>query len=290
MRTRPAFTLIELLVVIAIVAVLVGLLLPAVQKVRETAARLSCSNNLHQHAVGLHAHHAAEGRLPPAYSAAGANPGWGWGAFLLPYLEQEPLHRQLGVPSRLFGQTAPGVQPILVDGSWDVLTQTRLKVFRCPSDTGPDTNPQRQNHGMSNYRAVAGPGTPGAFTPGYDFGGVLFQNSRVTLEGITDGTSNTLCVGEARYQNDGGKWACVWAGMSGQVDGSVRVSDVMWPMDADASKVNGPAPQAFGSRHPGGATFAFCDGSVRFFRDSADPAAMQWLAGRADGVVVSPEF
>src|SRR3954447_21394426 len=94
---RRAFTLIEHLVVIAIIAILIGLLLPAVQKVREAAARTRCLNNLKQIALGLQSHVGTAGHFPAAYTASGLNPGWGWGAVLLPQLEQGALHDRIGV-------------------------------------------------------------------------------------------------------------------------------------------------------------------------------------------------
>jgi len=82
--------------------------------------------------------------------------------------------------------------------------------------------------------------------------------------------------------------AAIWAGMTGiHADGSIWVSDVMWTVDAATAVVNGPAPQAFTSRHPGGVMFGFCDGSVRFFRDDGDPNIVRWIAGRQDGTVLT---
>jgi prepilin-type N-terminal cleavage/methylation domain-containing protein/prepilin-type processing-associated H-X9-DG protein len=284
-RSRQGFTLIELLVVIAIIAILIGLLLPAVQKIREAANRMKCSNNLKQLVIALHNHEGVIGTFPPAYSANGTAPGWGWSSYLLPYAEQDNLHKNLNVTNLVFGL---GANPATL--TQHPLGTTRVNVFRCPSDPAPDQNPERLNFGMSNYRGVAGPITYVLFQSNVDMGGVLFQNSKVRLVEIQDGTSNTLAMGECIFDQKTGKRACIWAGMTGLRDGGVWISDVMWWVDDAAATVNGTASQAFSSRHPGGAQFAFCDGSVRFFKEKTQPAIVKWLAGRSDGVVVPPNF
>jgi prepilin-type N-terminal cleavage/methylation domain-containing protein/prepilin-type processing-associated H-X9-DG protein len=284
-RPRPAFTLIELLVVIAIIAILIGLLFPAVQKVREAANRIKCSNNLKQMVIGLHNRHDALGEFPPAYSAPGFNPGWGWSTYLLPFVEQDNLYAQLKVDTLIFGL---GGNPALP--TQHPLSQTKLTLFRCPADAAPDLNPERLNFAMSNYRSVAGPITYPVFVPDQDMGGVMFQNSAVRIADITDGTSQTLAIGECIFDQRIGKRACIWSGMSGLRDGAVWISDVMWWVDEATAQVNGTAPQAFSSRHPNGAMFAFCDGSVRLFRTGTDPNIVRWLAGRNDGVIVPANF
>jgi prepilin-type processing-associated H-X9-DG protein len=130
----------------------------------------------------------------------------------------------------------------------------------------------------------------------------MFQNSKTKMAEIADGTSNTVLVGECMYKADldhptsTEKRAALWAGMTGEhadpVSGglAIWISDVMWWLDENSATINGPAPQAFSSRHPGGAYFAFCDGSIRFFRDGGNPDIVRWLGGRDDGVVVSVDF
>src|SRR5438128_9284025 len=128
---RSGFTLIELLVVIAIIAVLIGLLLPAVQKVREAANRMSCTNNLKQIGLALHSYHDGRNGFPPGYVDGNTNkdstpdndvgPGWGWAAFLLPYLEQDNFYKLIDF------KVGVGI------GSNTAVSQPPLKVFQCPS-------------------------------------------------------------------------------------------------------------------------------------------------------------
>ena len=194
--SRAGFTLIELLVVIAIIAVLIGLLLPAVQKVREAAARTTCTNNLKQIGVAMHGYHSALGYFPPGFTSQtpgvdeeGTGPGWGWGAHTLPYVEQDALYRQITLTKDItdpVNATARG---------------TSLKVYRCPSDTPPAPTFNAVDGGgptlyalaFSNYAGVGGQDEvtvhPDANT------GVLLCNSKYRVGDITDGTTNTLlCV------------------------------------------------------------------------------------------------
>jgi prepilin-type N-terminal cleavage/methylation domain-containing protein/prepilin-type processing-associated H-X9-DG protein len=304
---RSAFTLIELLVVIAITAVLVGMLLPAVQKVRGAAARSQCQNNLKQIGLALHNYHDANKSFPPGYRASGpysdgatdTAPGWGWAAYLLPYLEQDNLHRQLD-----FSQPIPNSPAI----------QTPVKVYLCPSDVYP-AGPFSVTDGFENTLALAAPsgyaacvGGDESDTTGPTGLGIFYRNSQTRLAEVTDGTSQTILVGERAWSNVNGIWAGAISG------GVVRrgnlnpnpVSGAAWYPAAALvlahSHLNNPQGHPdgglddFSSRHIGGSHFLFADGHVSFVRTipgdnpddtyTPDSLAFQALGTRANGEVV----
>ncbi|MBX9626567.1 MAG: DUF1559 domain-containing protein [Gemmataceae bacterium] len=295
---RGGFTLIELLVVIAIIAVLVGLLLPAVQKVREAASRMSCQNNLHQIGLALHNYHGAYGHFPPGFTSQavtlngdGLGPGWGWAAHILPYMEQEPLYKSIDFRKDIAdpANAAPRV--------------TSLKLYLCPSD-----NPQKPT-----FDAVSDPaGTvicPVAFANYAGIGGLfevtdnpdvntglLLRNSRFRFADALDGTSQTLMVTERQSKRSP---MTTWVGaVTGSVnpplvagyeeEGPPTLCLINLGEAADKRTPNNPLDHVedASSRHTGGVNGLFGDGSVRYIRDTIDPLAWEAIGTRAGGEVV----
>jgi prepilin-type processing-associated H-X9-DG protein/prepilin-type N-terminal cleavage/methylation domain-containing protein len=304
---RTAFTLIELLVVLAILGLLLGLLLPAVQKVRETAARLQCRNNLKQMGLALHNYHDTQKTFPPGYLAVvsysdGATdtlPGWGWAAIVLPYLEQDNLARQLNFQQPV--RNSPAIQTV-------------LQVYLCPSDLPPPaafpvpdafSNPVTWA-APSSYAACVGGDESGTDDPTGQ--GVFYRNSQTRLTDITDGTSNTILIGERAWANVNGIWAGAVAGAvckRGQHNPCPGSGAGSYPAPAlvlahshlnNATSDTDGGLDDFSSLHPGGSNFLFADGHVAFIRSipgdlsdgsyTPDSLAFQALGTRANGETI----
>jgi prepilin-type N-terminal cleavage/methylation domain-containing protein len=311
---RAGFTLIELLVVIAIIGILISLLLPAVQKVREAAARAQCANNLKQIGLALHNYHDVNKTLPVAARmtwSGGANPDWSWIAVMLPYLEQQNIYVACNVPN---------------DPLWnhmDILSNTLPGgILMCPSDPfgqGSWTN-NADSWGMqvgtTNYFACLGanwggdPGpnawasqgpldlrwcNPGNGTyDGLDYGDGAFYGYQLYPWGdnrpgtrfaaITDGLSQTFLVGEGLVQSCDWNW---WA----YGNGSIRTCAIA----PNATALDGtPYPAwdwmnafCFSSAHVQGVQFVYCDGSVHFVHNSISLANYRAMATKAGGEVAS---
>jgi prepilin-type N-terminal cleavage/methylation domain-containing protein/prepilin-type processing-associated H-X9-DG protein len=291
-RPRPAFTLIELLVVIATIAILIGLLLPAVQKVREAAARTSCANNLKQIGLAAHNYQSVNGRLPPGHLGPYPFRPWQPGdpaftnwyksaphvgvlAHLLPHLGHENIYRQLNVDWNL---DRPGGTGWWNDANNWTMAQSRLKVFQCPSDdlyggvsigtvvrayVPPDAPvnsivgwyapPLGDQLGLTNYLGVCGAYVD---TPDPYWGkwvGLFNNRSRTSLANIPDGASNTLMFGEYLCQRVNGVRQFAMAWMTGPYAGTL--GGLLGPRDSSGG--------FFSGRHPNVVQFCFADGSVR---------------------------
>jgi hypothetical protein len=300
-----------LLVVIAIIAILIGLLLPAVQKVREAAARIKCANNLKQLALGMHNHHDALGVLPWGRSK-GAIDSPSWAVLILPYIEQQNIWNQFLNPV-INGTTYPlitrGTNPRVTLNNL-VRSQFRaegtmkvpVSVFNCPSRQ-PGRVSVTFTHGTSSTEGICGDyavnegsgtslaeGNDGVFRwNGAPGGGASDPSVGTTLLQITDGTSNTFLLGEkhvqatelTQWQQDG----CIYNSENWDVAG--RKAGTAFPL---ALGPNDTYLAQFGSWHTAGIVqFAFADGGVRGITVSTPGSTLALLAAMADGQVI-PNF
>ncbi|MBA4190503.1 MAG: prepilin-type cleavage/methylation domain-containing protein [Planctomycetaceae bacterium] len=316
---RRGFTLIELLVVIAIIAILIGLLLPAVQKVREAAARMSCQNNLKQFGLAFHNYHDPNSGLPSNIRPdATSTVRVRWATYLLPYIEQSSLYSQISLTTNWHAQP----------------TQfgTRLKAFECPSapngtvvDGAPDTSPAWTNivangdysgfYGVDPQLETLGLIAAGS---GKVDNGAISKTTRLNFTAFTDGLSNTLHLTESAGRPNVyrlGKLVTPASGLS-RVNGGgwcrpaselfiLRGSDATGTSFPGASAINitngetlGTYPHAYYntdgtghiySFHTGGVNALFCDGSVRFIRQSLDIRTLAALVTRNAGEVGAQE-
>jgi prepilin-type N-terminal cleavage/methylation domain-containing protein len=337
---RSAFTLIELLVVIAIIAILIGLLLPAVQKVREAAARMSCSNNLHQIVLASHNYESANGVLPPGGLV---NPNGSYGtfsvyrgpmtgtlAFLLPYMEQDPLHKRF--PPDYFSPTsavaawAYSTSPYSTDGNQTgplPFTEARIKAYECPADD-PNVMVPPSMGGMIDFYG-AGDNCSGSFNAAsvcIDYFYDLNSGSGIDPARQPGGTNYIGCAGGLGgymglandsfrlypglyYVNSKVKLTDIPDGTSNTLafgeslggNGINRNFHIAWYGASGMPTAWGLQDSAganwyhFSSKHTGGIVlFAFGDGSVKGLRKGISTATYRHLSGRADGYVISDNF
>jgi prepilin-type N-terminal cleavage/methylation domain-containing protein len=317
-RQRPGFTLIELLVVIAIIAILIGLLVPAVQKVREAAARSQCQSQLKQLALACHTYHDTNKSLPQNFGGNGSwnttGAQWSWIAMILPYIDQGPLYTGANIGAKdVNGLPTTPLTVKLTTGQYAI--NTPISVLRCPSDpdaaTATWTDRADVGNGtgglaISNYKGVCGSNWgwgDGRWNPislasgsntstnGLENGnGILFRSMgttygnfkrKYTLLSATDGNSNTFFIGESLPSR------CQWTG-SWAYANNVTGTCAIWPNALTTAGLQFGVGDwnncySFHSGHAGGLQFALIDGSVRFVSNGVDIPTYRAMATIAGG-------
>jgi prepilin-type N-terminal cleavage/methylation domain-containing protein/prepilin-type processing-associated H-X9-DG protein len=293
MSNRRGFTLIELLVVIAIIAVLISMLLPAVQQAREAARRSQCKNNLKQIGLALHNYHDSFSVFPPGYIAGSTfidgetdtSPGWSWVSMILPQLDQGPLYSSINFS---FPIQAPGNAGVIA---------TSLPMFLCPSDQFQGST-FAVGDGLGGTVATVSPasyaGSVGSDAADVALGlnnnglgdGVFFRNSSVRMAGILDGASQTILVLERAWGNAEGTWVgaipggVIQRGPSNPCPGSSRTTNLAPCLSLAHGHLLNTTTDTDGglddpsSFHIGGAHALFGDGSVRFLKNTASDAGV----------------
>jgi prepilin-type N-terminal cleavage/methylation domain-containing protein len=298
-RATSGFTLIEVLVVVAIIGVLIALMLPAVQAAREAARKTQCANNLKQIGLGMQSYLVSHLAFPAGYTSNvlpdhdDGGPGWAWGATIMPFIEESNVHDQINYTASL---RAPESETVRM---------TSVPLFICPSDSKfepiidiPSKSSTRVICQMAAGSYVASSGTirPTCKLCRDNFDGVFGRNRAIKPKELTDGLTKTLCVGERAS-----RWSrpVVWAVLpnSKVIDNQKPGLYAAGPAfvlgttfnegfniesaidDMDHGTI-GTFAESFGSEHPGGAFFMFCDGAVRFVYDDADPSIMNALSTR----------
>lgn len=297
---RRGFTLVELLVVIAIIGILIGMLLPAVQQVREAARRIQCANNVRQLGLAVMNYESAHMHFPAGWitsdeMAPMEEPGWGWSAEILPFIEAKNVFDRIDLTVAID------------DHDHEDIIQTVIPVFLCPSDpadviqnmdvhideddhdhdddhlVAQDDDHDHDHEGLwasrSNYSGVFGSGE--LDEDHLDEGnGSFFANSWLPISQFSDGTSNTIMIGERTNEHG----PISWVGMIPELD--APVARIVGAADHPLSDDHGHL-EDFGSYHPGGINVVLADGSTHFVSRDVSFTVYQALATRAGGEVAS---
>lgn len=295
MKNRNAFTLVELLVVIAIIGILIGMLLPAVQQVREAARRIQCSNNIRQMGLAVMNYESAHEQFPPGWitsdGMAISEPGWGWSALILPFMEGQNLHSLIDF------------DVAIDDHMHEDAIQNVVPTFLCPSETIPalvnlDVHIEHEHdddhddlvaheddheHGelwatRTNYSGVFGSIEIEA-NPN-DGDGAFFANSVIRFADIMDGTSHTIIIGERTSEFGPISWVGVVPELEEPLSRIVGAADHA-PNDHEGHF------EDFRSYHPGGINVALADGSAHFIANTIDEDIFKALATIKGGEVVN---